>query len=317
MGAKLPHPSSLLILNIDEALDSKELRLEIDRCYSYLGAPVVRTASRPEGMDAPYNVLRFNVKNVGPARYFTEPSEETDELWAMLASWLYNQLHMIDNQMKIFNRRQREEGNPEIVFDHVEIALENGSFVASLRTDSISGVDPAVVDQLRALREAISAGDVATGLCAVTMPSDAAFEAQREAGVGAKAECEAAARAAAEAELAVKEAVTAQAEDEAEALFIESPTLVAQAAEEALLEETASNPVVKARIAEDVAEAANDDSQKTAEEIVADRVAEEAHLHELMEEKYALPEADFVIDYSTWTLTFSDGSTLDFCATAA
>ena len=49
MGTKLPHPSSLLILNIDEELDSKELRLEIDRCYSYLGAPLVRTASRPEG----------------------------------------------------------------------------------------------------------------------------------------------------------------------------------------------------------------------------------------------------------------------------
>lgn len=317
MGTKLPHPSSLLILNIDEELDSKELRLEIDRCYSYLGAPVVRTASRPEGMETPYNVMRLNVKNVGAAHYFTSPSEETDELWGMLVSWLRNQLHMIDNQMKIFNRRQREEGNPEIVFDHVEIALENGSFIASLHTDSVSGVDPAVVEQLRTLREAIVAGSVPAGLRAVAMPSEAAFAAQREAGLAAKAEREAAAAAALAAEAREQAAAATEAEEEASALFMESPALVAQAAEEALLEQTASDPIVKARIAEDILESEKDDSEKTAEEIVAERIAEEAHLHELMEEKYALPEADFALDYSTWTLTFEDGTTYDFCATAA
>lgn len=317
MGTKLPHPSSLLILNIDEELDSKELRLEIDRCYSYLGAPLFRVAARPSDRDTPYNVLRLNVKNVGSAHYVTSPSEETDELWAMLTSWLRNQLHMIDNQMKIFNRRQREEGNPEIIFDHIEIALENGSFIASIHTDSVSGVDPAVVEQLCTLREMIASGAISAGLSAIAMPSEAAFAAQREAGLAAKAEREAALLAAAEAEASEKARVAAEAEEEASTLFMESPALVAQAAEEEIIEQTAADPIVKARIAEDIEKCTNDDSGKTAEEIVADRIAEEAHLHELMEEKYALPEADFVLDYSTWTLTFEDGSTCDFCADAA
>ena len=173
------------------------------------------------------------------------------------------------------------------------------------------------MDQLRALRRAITTGDVACGLRAVAMPSETAFAAQREAGLAAKAEREAAAMAEAQAEAARQAAAMTAAEDEASALFIESPTLVAQAAEEALLEQAATDPIVKARIAEDMQESAKDDSQKTAEEIVADRIAEEAHLHELMEEKYALPDADFALDYSTWTLTFADGSTQDFCATAA
>lgn len=317
MGTKLPHPSSLLILNIDEELDSKELRLEIDRCYSYLGAPLVRTATRPSDRDTPYNVLRLNVKNVGAAHYVTNPSEETDELWAMLTSWLRNQLHMIDNQMKIFNRRQREEGNPEIVFDHIEIALENGSFIASIHTDSVSGVDPTVIEQLCTLRKMIAAGTISTGLSAVVMPSEAALAAQHEAGLAEKAKREAAAITAAEAEASAKARAVAEAEEEAATLFMESPALVAQAAEEAILEQTASDPIVKARIAEDMEKCTKDDSEKTAEEIVAERIAEEAHLHELMEEKYALPEADYALDYSTWTLTFEDGTTCDFCANAA
>ena len=38
-----PHPSMALTLDLDESIVDHELRLEIDRCYSYLGTPVVRT----------------------------------------------------------------------------------------------------------------------------------------------------------------------------------------------------------------------------------------------------------------------------------
>lgn len=34
-----PHPSMALTLDLDEAIVDHELRLEIDRCYSYLGTP--------------------------------------------------------------------------------------------------------------------------------------------------------------------------------------------------------------------------------------------------------------------------------------
>ena len=42
-----PHPSMALTLDLDESIVDHELRLEIDRCYSYLGTPVVRTHPRP------------------------------------------------------------------------------------------------------------------------------------------------------------------------------------------------------------------------------------------------------------------------------
>ena len=42
-----PHPSMALTLDLDESIVDHELRLEIDRCYSYLGTPVVRTTRRP------------------------------------------------------------------------------------------------------------------------------------------------------------------------------------------------------------------------------------------------------------------------------
>ena len=33
-----PRPSLTLILDLDERLDSEDVRLEIDRCYSYVGS---------------------------------------------------------------------------------------------------------------------------------------------------------------------------------------------------------------------------------------------------------------------------------------
>ena len=46
-----PHPSMALLLDLDERLVDNDLRLEIDRCYSYLGTPVVRP--HPAGEGAP------------------------------------------------------------------------------------------------------------------------------------------------------------------------------------------------------------------------------------------------------------------------
>ena len=40
-----PRPSLTLILDLDERLDSEDVRLEIDRCYSYAPIPPA-TASR-------------------------------------------------------------------------------------------------------------------------------------------------------------------------------------------------------------------------------------------------------------------------------
>lgn len=39
-----PRPSLTLILDIDERLDSEELRLEISRCYAHVGSVRPRTS---------------------------------------------------------------------------------------------------------------------------------------------------------------------------------------------------------------------------------------------------------------------------------
>lgn len=55
-----PRPSLTLILDLDERLDSEDVRLEIDRCYSYVGSTLVRTHPACDG--EPQNIMRFLVK---------------------------------------------------------------------------------------------------------------------------------------------------------------------------------------------------------------------------------------------------------------
>ena len=107
------------------------------------------------------------------------------------------------------------------------------------------------------------------------------------------------------------------AERAAEESFMASPALVAEAAEAALEAEEAADIVVRARIAHDLEEAERGELDKTAEEIVAERIAEEAHLGEDIQKKYALPDADFALAFDQWTVVYADGSTRDFDSTSS
>lgn len=72
---------------------------------------------------------------------------------------------------------------------------------------------------------------------------------------------------------------------------------------------------MRARIAHDLEEVERGKLDKTAEEIVAERIAEEAHLGEDIQKKYALPDADFALAFDQWTVTYADGTSRDFDAT--
>lgn len=303
-----PHPSMALVLDLDERVVDHELRLEIDRCYSYLGTPVVRTHGAADG--EPVNSLRMTVR-VGAREYLDSSVEGADALWSdYVEHWLLNQVHAVDNQMKIFNRRQREEGKPELVFTWLEIELAGGRLVVRMRLDSTCGINPEESVWVSRVREALNAGALGEGVVAVTLPSAASYEAQYAAGMAALE-----ARKAAEAE-AARAAEAAAAEEAAEASFMVSPALVAEAAEAALEAEEADDLVVRARIAQDLEAAERGEITKTAEEIVAERIAEEAHLGEDIQKKYALPDADFPIAFDQWTVTYADGTTRDFDAVA-
>ena len=306
-----PHPSMALLLDLDERLVDNDLRLEIDRCYSYLGTPVVRT--HPAGEGAPENTIRMMVR-VGAREYLDSTAEGADALWNdSIEHWLLNQVHAVENQMKIFNRRQREEGRDELTFTWLEVELAGGRLTVRLRLDSSCGIDPADSVWVTRVRAALNEGALGEGVVAVQLPSDASFEQQYVAGMAALAARKVAEEEARAAEEAAA-AEAAEAEAAAEAAFMASPALVAEAEEAAKEAEEATDIVVQARIARDLEAAERGELEKTPEQIVAERIAEEAHLGEDIQKKYALPEADFPIAFDQWTVIYADGTTRDFDA---
>ena len=308
-----PHPTLALRLDLDERLVNHDLRLEIDRCYSYLGTPVVRTHPAAEG--APENIMVATVR-VGAREYLDASVPGADELWNdYIEHWLLNQVHALENQMKIFNRRQREEGRDELLFTWLDVELAGGRLTVRLRLDSACGIDPADSVWVGRVRRALNEGRLGDDVVRVQLPSDTSYEAQLAAGLAAKAAREAA-EAEAAAEAAQREAAEAEAaEAAAEEAFLASPALLAEAAEAAAEAEEAADLVVQARIREDLAAAERGETDKTAEEIIAERIAEEAHLGEDIQKKYALPQADFPLTFDQWTVIYGDGSTRDFDAT--
>lgn len=302
-----PHPTLALRLDLDERVDSYDLRLEIDRCYSYLGTPVIRTHEAGEG--DPVNAMVCTVR-LGAREYLDSSVPGADELWSQcIEHWLLNQVHAVENHMKIFNRRQREEGRSELMFDWLVVELQGGRLVVKLRLDSLCGIDPADSVWVSRVREALNQGLLGDGVSEVRLPSEASYRAQREAGIAA---LEARRAEEAQAERAAREEARRRAEEaeaQAEEAFLASPALVAQRKERELLEEEAGDLVVQARIREDLERF---DGQLSPEEIVARRIAEEAHIGEDIQKKYALPEADFAVRFDIWDVVGPDGSVHEF-----
>lgn len=276
-----PRPSMTLILDIDERLDSEDLRLEIDRCYAYVGATVVRTHPAPANGGEPENTLRMLVK-LGTRTYLDSTAEGADALWNdVMERWFYNALHKVGNNLLIFNRRQREVGNPDLVFAWIEVQLQNGALSAMMHCNDVGGIAPEASKMLTALRDAYNAGSLgeAASVARVWMPSRESWDAQYAAGM----EAAAAAKAAAEAERAAAEAEAAEraaaAEAEAEAAFLESPELVAAASGE---------------------DAGAEASLSTGGGV------------EDVEDLYALDEPAFAVDYRTWTVEYTNGTTATY-----
>lgn len=223
-----------MILDIDERMDSQELRLEVNRCYAYIGTALVRThpaPATPEGEETPIeNTLRFLVK-LGTRHYVDSDDEGADDLWNdVMIRWFANQFHKVGNQTLIFNKRQREIGNPEIPFTWFEIDLENGKLPVKMRCNDVSSIQEeasAVLTQVRDAYNAGKLGDKAT-VKAISMPTEESWTSQVKAGAEAAAiRAEEEARAAAEA-AAAEEAARAAAEAAAQEAFLESPELVAE-----------------------------------------------------------------------------------------
>ena len=175
-----PRPSLTLILDLDERLDSEDVRLEIDRCYSYVGSTLVRTHPACDG--EPQNIMRFLVK-LGTRRYLRAEDEGADELWNdVMERWFYNELYKVSNNMLIYNRRQREVGNPQLVFDWIDVELQNGQLHALLHCDNVSGIRPETSELLTQLRAAYNEGALGEDVVRAYLPAPASYEERRPPG---------------------------------------------------------------------------------------------------------------------------------------
>ncbi len=285
-----PRPSAMIIIDVDESIDNKEFRLEIDRCYAYLAPTYVRSHPCAEGAE-PTNIMRFFVK-LGTRSYMSSEVEGADELWNdSVERWIRNQLYKLDNQMKIYNRRRKDLGEERLMFDTLDIDLENGAVTVSMKLDTASGIDPDSIAQIDALRTAMNTGVLGGTVVRAVMPSPASYEEQRIAGEAALEEARRAAEEEAAAQAALAEAEARAAEEAAERSFMESPEMVAAA--------NAEGPVDEANAAEegeaDAADGANGAEDAEDEPMLT------------IEEIYALDQADFAIDYSIWELHYEDG----------
>lgn len=265
-----PRPSCTLVLDIDEKLATNETRLEVDRCYTHVGTAIVRTHATAEG-DARENVMRLLAK-LGNRHYLKSSEPGADELWeGSIERWFHNQFHTVSNNMRIYNRRQREIGNDELRFDWLECDMENGALRVALRLDSTCSVPAENAGLLTSVRSMINDGSLGEGVVRIAMPSAESWAAQLAAGEAAaqarRAEAEAQAKALAE----EAEAAKAKAEEEAAEGFLESPELAAQGEG-------------------DAAEA--DQEAPSAPEF--DRFEEEV--------------PDFAVDYRMWEIEYEDGS---------
>jgi hypothetical protein len=267
-----PRPSLTLVLNVDESVATKDMRLEVDRSFGYVGSTVLRAHAPEDGK--PYvNTIDFLVR-LGNRRYLRSSDAGADQLWDdVIERWLYNQFYTVGNQIEIFNRRQREIGNPQLDFTYMNVNLENGALTVRTRLDSNGTVPPELSRTITRLRAAYNEGALGDAVVAVAMPSEASFAAQ-----AASAAEEKSAREAAEAKRAA-----------------------AEAAQEA--ERAAAEAAVAAEPANNFTEAAD---------LVEEEDDEMERMRAQVEEKFALPEADFAIDYTQWTVVYADNSTRDF-----
>lgn len=228
-----PRPSLTLILDIDERLDNEDLHLEVNRSYTHVAPTLVRTHAPATEEEPIVNTVRLLVK-MGSHAYLHSADEEADDLWdSVIAPWLHNEFHKVANNMKIFNRRQREIGNDELDFHWLEVDLQNGALCVLLHLDSVSDIDPNRSVLLTELRSLLNDGKLGEGVERVFMPSPAAYELQRAAGLVVKEQRDADAVTARNAREAEEQAARQREEERAEDEFLESPSLVEESREDA------------------------------------------------------------------------------------
>ena len=265
-----PHPSIVLIFDIDESLDSPETRLELKRCYNYVSSTTsIRTHATDEEVGV-QNTLRVLVK-FGARQYLHSSDEGADELWNdILEHHLLNDFEKLANNMQIYNRRQREEDNDEVYFDWLEVELQGGELNVRFHLDSESSLPAERATMVTQVRSLLNAGKLGEGVTRVSIPSLSSYVQQKAAYDAEEEERALQAAAEEEARRKAEEEARAAAEAAAEENFLESPELEAE-----LDEETKYH-------------------------------LEEAEVIGQVRARYTLAEPDFVLDTRLWQVEYQN-----------
>lgn len=306
-----PHPTLTLILDIDKRLDSPNLQQEIKRDYAYVGSTLIRT-HEPESSDAPIENTMNLVLKLGRRQYLYSSDEGADDLWNnFLEHWFYNAFHKLGNHMKIYNRRQREIGMPELIFDWLVFELQNGKLRVRMHTDSNSDILPDTNVWLTTIRSALNDGSLGADVTQVTLPAPEYYEQQLQAGLAAAAERKKQA-AAEQKRLTEQEAArAAQQEAQAEAAFLESPQLAAQEAAAAAAQQEAEAQACSETDPTHATSGMNATGTENTSETSAPEP--ETHTsdfdHEAYNEEadYSFDEPLFAVDYGMWSVAYIDG----------
>ncbi len=277
----LPTPSITLLLDIDESLDTEELRLEIKRCYTYVCSTLIRTHeagtkdipetqfSEEEG-EQKINVAHLLIK-MGTYKYLNPEDEGANELWEKsVAKSIHNAFFKISNNMQIYNKRQIQIGNEPLRFSWFDVELQNGELNVWFRLNSESAIDEAASQIVSAIREKLANKELGDGVKSLYLPSPSNYAIQLEEGLKAKAQRE-----------------------EDEKIKAEQERIEAEAEKERLAQERD----------EKFLESEEEEKDETALEV--EKIQAE------LAEKYDLNEPDFELNYDIWQINYKDGS----CAT--
>lgn len=173
----LLRPSLTLVLHVDERIASQETILEIRRCYTYIGTPVIRPCA-PTSDDAPLHSYAQLMVGLGTRRYLYSADAGADDLWEeVVARWIGNMLHKIGSTMRAFNIRQPKINLPEVVFERIDVELQGGAFVVGLHTDPQSFIDFEASEYVNKARALLNAG-VFQDAVRVDVPSDEHYQQQ-------------------------------------------------------------------------------------------------------------------------------------------
>lgn len=177
-------PSLILQMNLDESVYDEEVVAEIKRSYSYV-APTTVTGHET-GAGKPENTMRFLVRIHRP--YWRHEDDGADELWdEVMLKWLKNMVYKVSSTMVAYNRVRRESGQPQLIFDWLEV--EFSDMVLSMRLNADCSLEEhGAVELADRVRTLANDGVFGEGVSCVRVPSRASYEAQAAQAAASSAE---------------------------------------------------------------------------------------------------------------------------------